>query len=307
MTGWFERIGGLLEHGSDPFEDAGPRPSVDGSDYTHAVGADELYDHVRDLAEDHGYEDRPIRENQVGDVGVVHIGAQHTMDEFNEYEDFYAAVIGAADAIMVEDPVGTHFYEEYGDPHFFSSVGELAADQDKPVYETDPHTAVTTLTDFGIIPVGVGSMVWQGWELLNGGGMDDVATGLLGAYAVYGTLGGHLMRANAEQAMTDGEYDLEDAGFIMYSLNDWLQWGETDYRNVMMADNTVTICQEEDIETLVTFQGAAHTDKISGYMDDRIIRKASKLPYLPYLALSRDGRHPKKFTRELGEWREERV
>ncbi len=305
----WERLRRALEHDADPFAEAGPRPDTDGADYTDAVGPDALYDHVTALAEEHGYEDRPIRENTVDGTAVVHVGAQHTMDEFREHEAFYAEAIGAADAVMMEDPVGAHFYETYDDPHFFASVGELAADQDKPVYETDPHTGLSTLVDVALVPAGAGTAAWNAWELLHGGGMDDLATGALGAYVLYGTLGGHIVRAAGEMAMKEEEYTPDDAAWTDYSLNDWLQWGETDYRNVMMADNTVQICRaEDDLDTLVTFQGAAHTDKIAGYMEDGTVRTLSKLPYLPYLALSRDGRHPKRFTRDAaGDWTHDRI
>lgn len=283
----------FLEEGSDLY-----LPDVESQE---VLEPGSLYEQVKALTEEYDYS-YPVRENIIDDTEVVHIGATHVIETFGRFQDFYEDCIDSADAVVVEDPAGMDFY----DSPFFGSLGMIAAGQGKNVYEVDPSNFYTFTSDIGLAGYGSSNILLEGFDALNGGGMDDAAAAFAGAYIAYGTLFGHELRFRGERMVKDEKLHVGDSHTMEYSLKDKIQWGEVDWRNIMMAENIETICEEEDFDQLITFQGAGHTHKIAGYLDDRTLRKIKKAAYLPFQILSGEERKLKKFeSTESDEWKKD--
>lgn len=204
-------------------------------------------------------------EEKISSTDVSIIGVYHIEEFFFEYEDFFKDKVSRSDAVTLEEGKG-----------FFEYVEELAYSQNKKVYKADPLTKVSGRMDHTQFACGL-AMLFLGF-------FGSPAVACSGAYLTLGTLVGSVFRY-APFAYPSLKKAYKEKKFEKISLpNLWdvLLYGETDYRNIIMADGIEKICTKpEGLQKLACFHGEAHSKPLRSYLKNPTFRKLKRLLYKP--------------------------
>ncbi|MBM3199820.1 hypothetical protein FJZ53_02695 [Candidatus Woesearchaeota archaeon] len=203
-----------------------------------------------------------VLEERINSTNVSIIGVSHDPSFFFQHREFLEEKIRQADALVLE-------CEPYFPDGFFDQVGNIAYSQKKRVYHADPMNKFTQKIDKIQGGSGLGLAV------------SSILTGQtyalpLGLYFFLGNLFGGVVRyiPSGILAATKGT-DPDPNNYY-----DILFYGETDYRNVMIAEGITKISSEiNDVKSLACIHGAAHTRPVKVYLKNPNLRKAKKLLY----------------------------
>ncbi len=216
--------------------------------------------------------ERRINGKEVSIVGVLHV-----KPFFVAYEEYFDTVIQSHDAVVLEQPVGGEFWQQ----SFFKYIGKLARKHKTKVYLADPTNLATHDSDKIYGYLGILMMVAKSGELLVRQKMQKLSRrnflkcGLWiggGVSLALGSFDGLMLRGRML-----GLDHIADFGW-----DDILLHGETDYRNIKIAEGLIKICDEvKDIKNLVAIHGQAHSEPIAEYIESPVLRK-KLYTYFPY-------------------------
>ncbi|MDP2909013.1 MAG: hypothetical protein Q8N77_04380 [Nanoarchaeota archaeon] len=163
-------------------------------------------------------------EEKINSTDVSIIGVAHVKEFFKRHENFFYDKISCSDAIMLEQPVGGEFY----DSKFFGELGMIAHKQKKRVYQADPVNTPSFCTDF--MQGGLGFILISSFDV----------QAALGLYLFLGSIPGSGIRywLTTEKNDATGDFTKIKNGY------EFLMYGDTDYRNLMIAHGIEKICTE---------------------------------------------------------------
>lgn len=203
-----------------------------------------------------------VLEEKINSTNVSIIGVSHDPDFMLEHESFFKEKISQSDAILLE-------HEPYFKDGFFNEIGRIAYSQGKRVYNADPMSKATGRLDKiqGVLGFGLA---------LSAGMLGELYALPVGLYFFLGSLGGTVLRYMSAGFLAMKKSTVPDPK----NYYDILLYGETDYRNVMIAEGIDKISSEiKDVKKLACMHGAAHTRPIKAYLKNPALRKAKRLLY----------------------------
>lgn len=189
------------------------------------------------------------------------IGVKHDFDNFKKYETFFIEKIKSSpEGIVLEQSVGWNFWES----EFFGELGEIAYKNNINIYQADPTNQSTSHLDI-VLPFASPYLM------------------------VFGGLGGSLIGANLIAGSLIGVgtniliyVKLNKLNKIDDTIRGLITYGETDWRNIKIAQGIEKIVGKENSEKLTAFHGGAHTRPISFYLDHSKIRESKNILYAPW-------------------------
>lgn len=214
-----------------------------------------------------------IIQKKIKNSNVEIIGVWHAKRFFNEQQEFYERKINESSGIVLEQSIGGEFWE----CEFFDKLGEIAYKKKIPIYQADPinevalidyHHSLTSV--FGGILMGIGfyknarkmiSKKITRKEFFKNAGLNFSGASIFcGSFWPYAYL----------------KNELEQSPEI-----DVLVYGQTDWRNIKIAEGINKICEKENLEKITAFHGEFHTKSIGFYLDNPEIRKIKDILYAP--------------------------
>lgn len=203
-----------------------------------------------------------VLEEKINSTSVSIIGISHDPDFMFEHESFFKEKISQSDAILLE-------CEPYFRDGFFNEIGRIAYSQGKKVYNADPMSKATGRLD--LIQGGLGFGL-----ALSAGLLGELYAIPVGLYFFLGSLSGAIVRYMPAGLLAVKKSTAPDPK----NYYDILFYGETDYRNVMIAEGIDKISSEiKDVKKLACMHGAAHTRPVKAYLKNPALRKTKKLLY----------------------------
>ncbi|RJQ15932.1 hypothetical protein C4573_07315 [Candidatus Woesearchaeota archaeon] len=201
------------------------------------------------------------------------LGVEHKPEFFQQYQPMLEDFVKSHDAIVLEQTVGGNFWES----GFYGSIGELARKQGKKVYQVDPLGWKPIFLD--VVNAGIGLALL--YQLITGSKSAETTTrrNFLKKMCQFAVgvplLAGTLAVRNVQSILA-----LDTT--IHYGIDDALGYGLQDYRNIVIAEGLIRLCQEaEDFHTLGSIHGAAHSETVHEYLLSPNKRQ-KRLAYLPY-------------------------
>lgn len=214
----------------------------------------------------------PLIKEKINDKDVCLVGVAHDYSFFKEHESYFEDIVSKHDAIVLEQSLGGDFW----DSDFFGWIGDIAHSKKKRVYQADPMNWSIFELDAWAWWIGINLIFWSiaykprkkisRREFL-------IRSALIGSGAsmVFGT---------TPMRIFTTEQNLEMV--LEYGIDDFLLYGETDYRNIKIAEGIERICNEVDyIKSLATIHGAAHHKTVDFYLKNPYLR-SKKLAYFPH-------------------------
>jgi len=217
------------------------------------------------------YEYPRIKE-QVHGKELSILGVAHTERFFHRHKSFFEEFVENNDAVVLEQVLGGDFWE---DKSFFNKVGELARRQGKRVYQVDPVRWSHLIFDAGGL-ITSGFLIGKGIKSLDKdfsrrGALKFLAQSAIGTSLFLGSLFGKW-----------ATFSLSPAIVMSYGFDDQIEYGSTDYRNIVIADGLDKLCRTvEDVERIGSIHGAAHYETVHEYLISPA-KRLKRLAYFPH-------------------------
>jgi hypothetical protein len=226
-----------------------------------------------------------VNGKEVSILGVTHIDKF-----FNLYESKLNSYVTNKDALVLEGSPPKGFWEEEG---FFNKMGEIARKQEKKVYRVDPLNKNLARVEGATWALGP-TLIYLGFrnpkkEISRRDFLKRL--GLI-------TAGSQITLGNLSSAAVKGALNSDIV--FNYGIEDLIQYGTTDYRNIVIADSLERICHKDnDIEKLGAIHGCFHSDPIRHYLKFPESRRKRVL-YLPFDLIG--NKTISEYTPIDGEW-----
>ena len=231
-----------------------------------------------------------ILNERISGKDVSILGVKHTLEFYDRYKDFFKDFTSKYDAFVFEQPYKGDFWLS----PFFEEIGNLISGTGKRIYQADPINQNTNDFDIDSFYGGIFLMLegLVGPNLRNyvrkrinpnfkekktsrRNFLKRAACAGAGASLAFGSFPGFLARS------------LYGDNLYGYGVDDILTYGETDYRNIKIAEGIEKICMNiNDIKNLGVIHGATHTEPIAEYLNNEALR-LKKLAYFPYEIIGR--------------------
>jgi hypothetical protein len=201
-------------------------------------------------------------------------GVEHSYEFFYRHRALFRDFVRNNDVLVLEHPPGANFWEVEG---FFDSLGELAREQGKRVYEVDPLEWENLFLDVGTGFVG-GILAYKSIRKLTSPAK-TTRRNFLKALPLL-ALGVPLIMGSWPIRFFQDRFT--DKISVNYGIDDTVGYGSDDYRNIVIAEGLDRICHEiDDIKNIGVAHGAAHSDAVHKYLISPNKRK-KRLVYFPH-------------------------
>jgi hypothetical protein len=210
---------------------------------------------------------------KIKDSNVEIIGVWHTKRFFNEYKEFYERKINESSGIVLEQSVGGEVWE----CEFFDKLGEIAYKKKIPIYQTDPINKIALIdcnnpltSVFGGILMGMGfyknARKIISKKITRKEFFKNVGLNFFGASIFYGSFWPYAYLTTKVG---------QSPKIYLFA------YGQTDWRNIKIAEGIDKICEKENLKKITAFHGEFHTKSIDFYLDNPEIRKIKDALYTP--------------------------
>lgn len=221
-----------------------------------------------------GYYPRPPIKEKINGKDVSIAGVSHTPEFFWAYRMFFENLVSKHDAVILEESIGDFWKDS-----FFGRIAGIAHTQKKRVYQVDPTNLPSEIVDATSCGAGayliLDAIRKPKRKISRRDFLKKIGLAGIGALLFFGSLPGVVLRSK-----------IDEESLCSYGVDDLLIYGNTDYRNIKIAEGIEKICHEvNDIEKIVAFHGGAHSKHIEAYLKNPALR-AKKLAYLPYEVIS---------------------
>jgi len=216
----------------------------------------------------------PIKE-KINDKDVSIVGVRHLPEFFLKYKIFFENLVSKHDAIVLEESI-----EDFWEHPFFGKIADIAYAQKKRVYQADPTNLPCEILDAtsfgGGLYLIIDAVNKPKREISRRDFLKRIGIAGIGAFLLFGSLPGMVVRKVIDEEI-----------LYSYGIDDLLSYGNTDYRNIKIAEGIEKICYKvSDLKKIVAFHGASHSKHIEAYLKNPALR-AKKLAYLLHEAISR--------------------
>ena len=202
--------------------------------------------------------------HEIKGTKVELIGVEHTKKYFEKFEDFYNEKISESDSVILEQTLGSNFWQENT---FFGNLSKIAYEKDLSIYQVDPVNFSASVVGLSIYT----SLILYANNISN----NENLSNFMHTFNQLGSFLGACLFSGIDKKINSKKNKLEKYRSI-FTL------GLIDWRNIHIANGIEKICAKENLNNLKVFHGAAHTEPISFYLDHPNIRKTKKQLYLPY-------------------------
>lgn len=211
-----------------------------------------------------------ILERKIEKTDVTILGVQHTAEDFEKYKDFFQEQVSFHEAIILEQPAGENYFNDFRGSDFFDSFAEFARMQGKRVYLTDP----ARMPEFRLyerqIEKGAFAACLNSAVAFVGLNLDSDFLSIAGIIGQMLSL-----------SIISGSEEWSK----IRSINGWfgaLSWGYHDYREIKLTAGIRKICKRGDEKTLLAVHGEGHSKGISFYLTYPYLARLKLLTYPSY-------------------------